>query len=409
MVVVKKFGGSSLASAEHFLHVAKKVQQAVQAGEHVVVVVSAMGDHTDELVAVSRALSENPSPREMDVLLSTGEMASSALMAMALEQLGLPARSFSGGQAGIHTDSAFSRAHILFADVERVQAALQNGIIPVVAGFQGVTEHGEITTLGRGGSDLTAIVLANALHADRCEIYSDVAGIYTTDPRIVPTAVPLGSLSYEEMLELASQGAQVLQSQAVEYARGQHVEIYARSTFSEAVGTVIAEVPPINQRAVTAVALNRHIAKVVLLGIPDAPGVAALLFDRLASQGINIELVIQSMGHDYLNDIAFTIDADDVQRARGIVERCVQDLHGQSYVVDTQVAKVSAVGSGMLGRPGVAATFFQAMAAAGINIQMIGTSEIKISCIVAQADAELALKQIHQAYGLDHLAPIVEE
>ncbi|SMC03167.1 aspartate kinase [Sulfobacillus thermosulfidooxidans DSM 9293] len=409
MLIVQKYGGSSLQSADHIKNVAKKVQHTVEQGHQVVVVVSAMGDNTDALLELAEKLATMPSARELDQLLSTGETQSSALMAMTLEHLGIPAKSFSGRQAGIITSYDYGKARIEQVDPKELRNALAVGITPVVAGFQGVTRSGDVATLGRGGSDLTAIAIANALGADRCEIYSDVAGVYTADPRIIPSASPLGMLSYDEMLELASQGAQVLQTQAVEFAKGQQVPIYARSTFSDEPGTVIAEGESIEKPPVTAVALNRHIAKLGLLGVPDAPGVAALIFGELAKHGINVELIIQAVSHNQLNDIAFTIEEQDVKRAEPIVKSCLQQLGGHSLVIDTHVAKVSAIGSGMLGRPGVAARVFKALANGNINIQMIGTSEIKISCIIDRSDAERALGLIHEEFNLGKSAEMIED
>lgn len=385
------------------------MQHTVEQGHQVVVVVSAMGDNTDALLELAEKLATMPSARELDQLLSTGETQSSALMAMTLEHLGIPAKSFSGRQAGIITSYDYGKARIEQVDPKELRNALAVGITPVVAGFQGVTRSGDVATLGRGGSDLTAIAIANALGADRCEIYSDVAGVYTADPRIIPSASPLGMLSYDEMLELASQGAQVLQTQAVEFAKGQQVPIYARSTFSDEPGTVIAEGESIEKPPVTAVALNRHIAKLGLLGVPDAPGVAALIFGELAKHGINVELIIQAVSHNQLNDIAFTIEEQDVKRAEPIVKSCLQQLGGHSLVIDTHVAKVSAIGSGMLGRPGVAARVFKALANGNINIQMIGTSEIKISCIIDRSDAERALGLIHEEFNLGKSAEMIED
>ncbi|WP_053959557.1 aspartate kinase [Sulfobacillus thermosulfidooxidans] len=409
MLIVQKYGGSSLQSAEHIKNVAKKVQHTVEQGHQVVVVVSAMGDSTDILLELAEQLATMPSARELDQLLSTGETQSSALMAMTLEHLGIPAKSFSGRQAGIITSYDYGKARIEQVDPKELRNALAVGITPVVAGFQGVTRSGDVATLGRGGSDLTAIAIANALGADRCEIYSDVAGVYTADPRIIPSASPLGMLSYDEMLELASQGAQVLQTQAVEFAKGQQVPIYARSTFSDEPGTIISEGESIEKPPVTAVALNRHIAKLGLLGVPDAPGVAALIFGELAKHGINVELIIQAVSHNQLNDIAFTIEEQDVKRAEPIVKSCLQQLGGHSLVIDTHVAKVSAIGSGMLGRPGVAARVFKALANGNINIQMIGTSEIKISCIIDRSDAERALALIHEEFNLGKSAEMIED
>ncbi len=409
MLIVQKYGGSSLKSANHLKNVARKVQRTVEQGHQVVVVVSAMGDNTDGLLDLAEDLAQTPSARELDQLLSTGETQSSALMAMTLEQAGIPAKSFSGRQAGILTSYDYGKARIEQVDPKELRNALAVGITPVVAGFQGVTRAGDVATLGRGGSDLTAIAIANALGADRCEIYSDVAGVYTADPRIIPSATPLDVLNYDEMLELASQGAQVLQTQAVEFAKGQQVPIYARSTFNDEPGTVIHQGESIEKPAVTAIALNRHIAKIGLLGVPDAPGVAALIFGELAQSGINVELIIQAMSHNQLNDIAFTIEEQDVKRAEPIVEDCLRKLGGSSVAVDTHVAKVSAIGSGMVGRPGVAARVFKALSSGDINIQMIGTSEIKISCIIDRQDAERAMTLIHEEFGLGQSAEMIED
>jgi aspartate kinase len=411
MLIVQKYGGSSLGSADHVRNVARKIQRTVEQGHQVVVVVSAMGDSTDDLLELAMQLAPTPSARELDQLLSTGETQSSALMAMTLEHSGVPAKSFSGRQAGIITSYDFGKARIEHVEPRELRNALAVGITPVVAGFQGVTRSGEVATLGRGGSDLTAIAIANALGADRCEIYSDVAGVYTADPRIIPSASPLGMLNYDEMLELSSQGAQVLQTQAVEFAKGQQVPIYARSTFSDDPGTVIREVKKenIEKPPVTAIALNRHIAKIGLIGVPDAPGVAALLFGELGQSGINVELIIQALSHNQLNDIAFTIEEEDVNRAEPIVKECLRKLGGNSLTIDTQVAKVSAIGSGMLGRPGVAARVFQALANGNINIQMIGTSEIKISCIIDRKDAERAMRLIHDEFQLGMSQEMIED
>lgn len=409
MLIVQKYGGSSLKTVDHIDNVAKKVKSFIDEGHQVVMVVSAMGDFTDELVEKAEQLSKTPSAREMDALLATGELQSAALMAMRLEQLGVPAQSFSGQQAGIVTNYDHGKARIQQIDPVGLRRALAAGLVPVVAGFQGITPTGHIATLGRGGSDLTAIALAGALKADRCEIYSDVAGVYTADPRIIPSAIPLNELSYDEMMELASQGAQVLQTQAVEYAKGEQVTIYARSTFSDAPGTMISERHSVVKPPVTAVAINRRIAKIGLMGVPDAPGIAALVFSRLAEEGINIDLVFQALSHENLNDIAFTVQESDVPMAQRVVEGCLAEIGGRDVVVDTNVAKISAIGSGMLGRPGVAAQFFRAIAARNINIHMIGTSEVKVSVIVSRDDADTALRQVHDAFELGDTQDVVED
>ncbi len=399
MLLVQKFGGSSVATMDHIERVAAKVQSVCQRGDAVVVVVSAMGDSTDALVSMAKMANPDLPGREMDALLATGEIQTTALLAMTLCRLGLMARSFTGRDAGITTDRHHRRAHILSVDPIRLRQALDEGIIPVVAGFQGVDDQGNVTTLGRGGSDLTAIALAGALKADRCEIFSDVAGVFTADPRVVPDAVPIDHLSYDEMVELASQGAQVLQTRAVEYARENRVVIHARSTFHDAEGTRIVD-KNLDNPSVTAVAMAKNIAKIGLVGVPDAPGVAAHLFSRLSARSIDVDLVIQSLSHEKLNDIAFTVSTEDLLQAERIAREALVELKGQGLVVDQMVAKIAAVGSGMLGRPGVAARFFQALAEADVNIQMIGTSEIKISCIVSRQDAERALRALHQAFGL---------
>lgn len=408
MLIVQKFGGSSVATVRHLQEVTRKIAQTIEAGHQLVVVVSAMGDTTDELLEKAYSLSARPSARELDALMATGEMQSAALLAISLNEAGIAARSFNGRQAGIVTNADHGRARIQHVDVGELRRALADGLTPVVTGFQGVAPDGSMTTLGRGGSDLTAIALAGALAADRCEIYSDVAGVYTADPRVIPDAVPLSTLSFDEMMELASQGAQVLQTQAVAYAKEHEVTIYARSTFSDAPGTVISDLVPGAKPPVTAVAINRHIAKIGLLGVPDAPGVAALVFSRLADEGINVDLVFQALSHEQLNDIAFTVEDKDAEAAEAVARSCLPAIGGQGVVVDRSVAKVSAVGAGMARRPGVAARVFQALADKGINIQMIGTSEVKISCIVSRDQAELALRQIHQAFELGVSQEIVE-
>lgn len=402
MLVVQKYGGSSLATTELVKHVATKITQTVQQGNQVVVVVSAMGDTTDDLIARSEDLVTSPVAREMDALLATGEMQSAALMAMTLSAQGTPARSFSGWQAGIRTDGEHGKARIQSVNPEALQAALAEGIVPVVTGFQGIGPDGAVTTLGRGGSDLTAIAIAAALDADRCEIYSDVAGVFTADPRVVPLAHPLAALSYDEMLELASQGAQVLQTQAVLYARGAGVAVHARSTFDDEPGTVVRDDVRSSDGPVTAVALDSHITKMALLGVPDTPGVAAYVCEQLASSGINIDLVFQAVSHeDERADIALTIADSDRDKARGILSQVLKDLGGRQLLVDSEVAKVSAVGAGVRNHPGVAATMFRALADAEINIQMISTSEIKIACIIDRHEAQQALNRIHAAFNLE--------
>ncbi len=402
MRVVQKYGGSSLKNMEYIDAVAKRVHQTAEAGHAVVVVVSAMGDTTDELVDRAQQVDGLKTARNLDFLLATGEMQSAALMAMALTRHGTRAFALMGGQAGIRTDSQFGQARITGVDAEALERLLAQGVTPVVTGFQGISPDGAVTTLGRGGSDLTAIALASAIQADSCEIYSDVPGVFTADPRIVPNAKALASLSYDEMLELASQGAQVLQTQAVLYARQSGVTVNARSTFEEGPGTRIETEQAEFNTLVTAVALDTHLTKIGLVGVPDRPGVAALACEKLAQAGINIDLVFQALSHDDARaDIALTVADRDRDRAVRICQQTLGELGGSALVVDADIAKVSAVGAGVRNHVGVAATLFRALADAHINIQMIGTSEIKISCIVARSDAERALNQVHHAFRLD--------
>lgn len=401
MRVVQKFGGSSLKSIDLVRAVALRVHDAVQSGQEVVVVVSAMGDTTDELLDRAAAVSGGESLSNLDFLMMTGEMQSAALMAMELSRLGTPAQALSGAQAGIYTNREFGQARIHEVRPQMLETLLAQGTTPVVTGFQGISADGFYTTLGRGGSDLTAIALASALMADSCEIYSDVAGVFTADPRVVPGARALQSLSYDEMLELASQGAQVLQTQAVLYARQSGVTVQARSTFASDPGTRIETTDVDDTHPVTAVALDVHLTKLGLVGVPDRPGVAAFACERLAQAGINIDLVFQALSHENARaDIALTVADRDRSRAVVVCEEVLRELGGFALVVDGDIAKVSAVGAGVRNHAGVAATLFRALADASINIQMISTSEIKVSCIVARGDATRALNQVHDAFGL---------
>lgn len=402
MRIVQKFGGSSLKDLDLIRAVAARIHAAVAAGHAVIVVVSAMGDTTDELVARAEALGGLEFQSNLDVLLMTGEMQSAALMAMELSRIGTPAQAVTGAQAGIRTTRDFGSARIVDVQADLIELLLARHVTPVVTGFQGISEDGLLTTLGRGGSDLTAIALASALGADSCEIYSDVSGVFTADPRVVPQAKALPSLSYDEMLELASQGAQVLQTQAVLYARQSGVTVQARSTFEPHHGTRIETQELVREHPVTAVALDLHVTKLGLMGVPDRPGVAAFACERLAQAGINIDLVFQALSRENARaDIALTVADGDRRRAVEVCQNTLRDLDGQALLVDGQIAKVSAVGAGVRNHVGVAATLFRALGDAGINIQMISTSEIKVSCIVARQDAARALNQIHDAFGLD--------
>lgn len=404
MRIVQKFGGSSLKDVDLVRLVAERIHRHRREGHDIVVVVSAMGDTTDELLARAQEVHGEHSPSNLDFLVMTGEMQSAALLAMELCRLGTKAQAVSGPQAGVKTNGEFGRARIVDVQPAWLEDLLSRGVTPVVTGFQGEGPNGQYTTLGRGGSDLTAIALASALACDACEIYSDVAGVFTADPRVVPQARALASLSYDEMLELASQGSQVLQTQAVLYARQSRVTVNARSTFESKVGTRIetALEPNDIDQPVTAVALDMHVTKLGLVGVPDRPGVAALACERLARAGINIDLVFQALSHENARaDIALTVADADRDRAVRVCEETLSELGGSRLVVDADIAKISAVGAGVRNHAGVAATMFRALADASINIQMISTSEIKVSCIVARQDATRALNQVHDAFGLD--------
>ena len=399
MLLVQKFGGSSLANPQLVRHAADVVATARRRGDRVVVVVSAMGDATDDLLDLAAAVHAQPPAREVDQLLATGEQVSAALLAIALDYQGCPAVSLTGGQAGIRTDGLHRRASILGVSAQRVARELEAGRVAVVTGFQGIRGE-ETTTLGRGGSDATAVALAAALAADACEIYSDVAGVYTADPRVVPTARKLPAVAYEEMLELASLGARVLQARAVEYAWRHWVVIHARGTFTSEEGTLVRNLASEVDRVATAVTCDTNVAKIGLVGVPDRPGVAYQLFSALADHHINVDMIIQSVARDGHNDIAFTVTRDDLAVARQVAAAVAADLGAEGTIWDEGVAKVSLVGIGMASHAGVAARMFQALAAERINIDMISTSEIKISCLVAAGRAHDALRAIHDALDL---------
>ena len=415
VLIVQKFGGTSVGSVERIQSVAQRIQRTVEAGNQVAVVVSAMGKTTDSLVQLATQISDNPCRREMDMLLSTGEQVSIALLTMALQAIGQDAISLTGAQVGIVTEAAHTRARILNIRTERIQRHLQDGKVVVVAGFQGISQSTdlEITTLGRGGSDTSAVALAAALGAARCEIYTDVPGILTTDPRLVPEAQLMETITCDEMLELASLGAKVLHPRAVEIARNYGVPLMVRSSWTDLPGTQV--VAPVRLpksledlelvHPVDAVEFDTDQAKVALLRIPDRPGVAARLFGSLAAQNLNVDLVIQSIYESNTNDIAFTVARPDLPKAESIATAIAPALRGQStdqtqaeVLVDSQVAKVSIVGAGMIGRPGVAARMFSTLADAGVNIQMISTSEVKVSCTVHTAECDRAIAALCQAF-----------
>jgi len=400
-IIVQKYGGSSVADAEKIKHVANRIVRTKEQGHDVVVVVSAMGKTTDELIALAKSISPNPPEREMDMLLATGEQVSIALVAMAIHELGHEAISLTGPQVGIITDSSFSKARIRHVNTDRIMESLRQGKIVVVAGFQGVTMDGHITTLGRGGSDTTAVALAAALGASVCDIFTDVDGVYTADPRIVRDARRIDVISYEEMLELASLGAKVLHSRSVELARKFNVPLRVRSTFSDDEGTkVIGETKMMEDIVVSGVAADKNQAKISLIGVPDRPGVAAKVFQTLSANNINVDMIIQNASIEGITDMSFTVAETELHKAIEVVEGLKEELNFKGVVWDRNVAKVSAVGIGMRSHAGVAARMFKALADCGINIQMISTSEIKISCVIEKQFADQAVRAIHDAFEL---------
>lgn len=404
-IIVQKFGGTSVADTEKIKKVADAVIREKNLGNDVVVVVSAMGHTTDYLVKMASEISATPSAREMDMLLSTGEGVSMALLAMAIQSKGYDALSLNAMQIGIMTENVHQKARIVNIKTDKLRKNLDEGKIIVVAGFQGTTEHGEITTLGRGGSDTSAVALAAALKAARCDIYTDVEGVYTTDPRIVPTASKQDMISYEEMLELAHAGANVLHPRSVETAKQFNVPLRVRSTFKlDNLGTLIIGAKDMEiYKPVTGVAVDLSQVKVVVCDVPDVPGNAAKLFGALAEANISVDMIIQSYARtsSNTNDIAFTVDKADKEKAIAILEKVKTDLNARNVHVEEDIAKISIVGAGMVDRPGIASTMFDTMAKAGVNIKMISTSEIKISCLVAKDDANRSIKALHDVFELN--------
>ena len=397
-LLVQKYGGSSVADAEKIMNVARRVSTSA-AGNQMVVVVSAMGKTTDGLLALSRQISTTPDLREMDMLLSTGEQVTIALLALALRSLGLKARSFTGPQVGMRTDHAHTQARITQIDADRVRRALDTGEIAVVAGFQGLSDEDEITTLGRGGSDLTAVALAAALKADVCEIYTDVDGVYTADPNIVPDARKLARVAYDEMLELASLGAKVLQTRSVEFAKKYGVTVHVRSTFRPDPGTLVAkEETGMEQAVVTGVTHDRSQAKISILRVPDRPGIAARVFGAIAASNIVVDMIVQNISQDGYTDMSFTLPRGDHARAVAELDDVVRDIGARGIVHNDRVAKVSIVGVGMRSHSGVASMMYATLAREGINIQMISTSEIAVSCVIEDKYAELAVRSLHDAF-----------
>jgi len=411
-LVVMKFGGSSVANADRIRRVAARIARARSNGGDLVVVVSAMGDTTDELIALAGAITDEPDPRELDMLLATGEQQSSTLMSMALHALGVPAIALSGPQAGITTDGNYGEARIAGIDTARIQAEREKGRAVIVAGFQGQSLRdphlAEVTTLGRGGSDVTAVAIAAALEADRCQIFTDVRGIYTADPRLVPDARQLPVISYEEMMELAHQGAQVVQGRAVELGWVNNVVLEVLSAFEDVPGTLIKEDPFVEQRnKVRGLAHDRNVAKITLVEVPDRPGVAHSVFEPLADAGINVDTIVQNVGHHGTTDLSFTIGRADLARARRILEPVVRELGFREMTTDSAMAKVSIVGAGIQNAPGYASRMFAALAAAGVNIEIISTSEIRITCMIAEDQLETAVRALHKAFALEEPEPLL--
>jgi len=407
-LIVQKYGGSSVADAEGMKRVANRIVAAKRDGNQVVVVVSAMGDTTDELIDLAKQITPIPSGRELDMLLTAGERISMALLAMAITNLGHEARSFTGSQAGVITTSAHGRARIIDVTPGRIQEALKEGAIAIVAGFQGISQDTkDVTTLGRGGSDTTAVALAAALDADVCEIYTDVDGVYSADPRVVPTARKLKSVTYDEMLELAASGAKVLHLRCVEYARRYNLPIHVRSSFSTNEGTWVVKDHPegaaMEQAIISGIAHDKSEAKITIVGVPDRTGVAARIFQAIADADINIDMIVQnvSAAATGLTDISFTLPKAEGADATAILQKLQGEVGYASIQYDDQIGKLSLVGAGMRSHPGVTATFFGALSAAGVNIEMISTSEIRISIICRQADIERAVKAAHTAFELD--------
>ncbi|MDI6793144.1 MAG: aspartate kinase [bacterium] len=400
-LIVQKYGGTSVATPERIKRVAERIVRAKKEGNQVVVVVSAMGDTTDHLIDLAQKIAAQPDEREMDMLVATGEQASSALMAIAIHTLGEPAISLTGAQVEILTDEIHTKARIVKIGADRIRKELKEGKIVIVAGFQGITREQDITTLGRGGSDTTAVALAAVLAASSCEIYTDVDGVFTADPRIVPEARKLSRIAYEEMLEMASLGAKVLHPRSVEFAKKYGVLIHVRSSFNDQEGTIVTEEDKdMEDILVTGVTHDENQAKVTIVDIPDQPGMAAKIFSTLASANINVDMITQSSSVTETNDISFTVEENSLGKSMALAEQLAKDLHAWGVTSDRDIAKISVVGLGMRSHAGVAARMFETLGAEGINIQMISTSEIKISIIIERAQTAQAVKAIHQAFEL---------
>ena len=401
-LIVQKYGGSSVADAKKIKNVARRIAKAKEEGNQVVVVVSAMGHTTDNLIKLAFQVNEQPGDRELAVLLSTGEIVTSTLLALALESSGYKAVSLTGAQAGIQTDSIYSRARILRIDTKRVISELEKGKIIIVAGFQGVTQAMNITTLGRGGSDTTAVALAASLGADTCQIYTDVEGVYTADPHLIPEARKLKDIGYEEMLELASYGAKVLHNRAVELGELYNVSILVASSFSDGPGTIICKEASMEvKNKVRGIASDTNVSKVTIVGVPDNPGIAAAIFEPLARANISVDTIVQNASINNITDLTFTVTRSDSLKAISIVEPVVKSIGGKQCVTDSTLAKVSVVGTGMQNAPGYAARMFRVLHEQGINIQLITTSEIRITCIISENKVKDAVQALHKAFELE--------
>ncbi len=400
-LIVQKYGGTSVGDVSRIQNVARRVSQARAAGHDVVVVVSAMAGETDRLIRLAQQVAERPDERELDVILATGEQVSIGLLSLAIQGLGQRARSFTGAQVRIQTDDVHTKARIVSIDAERVRQALKDGEIAIVAGFQGVSQEDEITTLGRGGSDLTAVAMAAALQADVCEIFTDVDGVYTTDPNVVPEARKLDRISYDEMLELASLGAKVLQTRSVEYAKNYGVPVHVRSSFNDNPGTmVLKEDAAMEKVVVSGIAYNKQEAKITITRVADRPGIAAMLFGRVADANIVVDMIVQNISQDGSTDISFTVPKTDYSRALEIVRAVAKEIVADKVIGDDKIAKISIVGVGMRTHSGVAARMFENLGREQINIQMISTSEIKVSCVIDVKYTELAVRVLHDTFGL---------
>lgn len=400
MLIVKKFGGSSVANKERIFNVARRCIEDYKKGHDVVVVLSAMGDTTDELLQMAKEINPDASKREMDMLLTTGEQVSVSLMAMAMQALEVPAVSLNGFQVKMNCTSRYSNARFKRIDTERIENELETKKIVIVTGFQGVNKYDDYVTLGRGGSDTTAVALAAALHADRCEIYTDVDGVFTADPRVVPNAKKIEEITYDEMLELATSGAKVLHSRSVELAKKYGVQMVVRSSLNESEGTTVKEVVKVEKMLITGVASDKNTARISVIGVEDKPGTAFKVFHRLAKNGINIDIILQSVGREGTKDISFTVSQDDLKDAIRVLEENKEALKIQEITYNENVAKVAIVGAGMMSNPGVASQMFEALYSYGININMISTSEIRITVLIDEKDVDGAVRAIHEKFTL---------